>query len=140
MPNLEVHYNLKKLQKLPELICIDPKDFFVLFGKLCQEAVATAYNKVNKPSRAIIPASVLVRFIEASEYDVGNPDICFVIKCGRDGLTAKEQLHFCELFEDTIRWDFDCNFNFRSLKIDYEMFCKASHGFRRQGDQMIDQW
>jgi hypothetical protein len=115
MPNLEIHYKLGLEKRM---------DFCIL-GEKCQIALAKAYNEAN--SAKIAPISVLVRFIPYSEYDCGIPDICFVIKCGNNGFSRKDQLALCSSFDG-------CEINdmcvLAGLIHDVEIFNYESHGFR----------
>ncbi|MCL1839647.1 hypothetical protein FWF89_01435 [Candidatus Saccharibacteria bacterium] len=119
MPNLEIHYR-KGVEK---------KIGFETLGEVCQIALSQAFNKANEANTD--PTDVLVRFVEASRWDRGIPDICFVIKCGEDGLTHNQQLDLCLSFcrcEPIFGYSIDTVCAQNNLSLDVEIFNKRSHG------------
>ena len=124
MPNLEIHYR----EGVEDLLNFDK------LGKDSQSALAKAFNHVNKAG--VNPKDVLVRFILASKYDQGIPDICFVIKCGREGLTKDKQLDLCELFDKYL--GFYGIFFEKKLTRDIEIFNTQSHGIRKNASNIVE--
>ena len=140
MPNLEVHFRNRSGEtynggKMQDIL----KDFSWL-GKSLQECVYNAYNGVNK-CHLHNCHSVLVRFIEASEWDVGIDDLVFVIKCGQNGMSTKVQQEFCDIFDssrvpsvgglklsDYLRQ--------RGVSYSVELFNYCSHGFGKSPDRL----
>lgn len=114
MPNLEVHYEEG----------VDSEIDFEILGVKCQDALAGVYNLLNQPERPIRSGHVLVRFIQASPYDLGIPQICFVIKCGKPNLPHGYIMQFCEAIISAI----GPMLRSHEINFDVEMFNIQSHG------------
>lgn len=139
MPNLEVHYrhHTKRLENGGKMSSLT-EDFGWL-GITLQMAISNAYKGVN--GRPVNPSSVLVRFIEASKWDVGIDDVVFVIKCGRNGLSDENQLKFCDIFDKTrIRGDVSLSdwLHEKGASHSVEMFNYESHGFGKSPNRSKD--
>jgi hypothetical protein len=119
-------------------------DYLAKLGPLCQKALVGAYNATNAKDMPIHTGRV--RFYEVGEFDIGVPDICFVIKCGPTDLDVELQKFMIQRFWSGIRLlarerlrDYSA-FVENELDIDVEMFCLGSHGISLKKGTPVDEW
>lgn len=144
MPNIEVHYRNRSQKTFGGGKMSDLLKEFSWLGNTMQVAVYNAYNGVNQ-RQLQGPDSTLVRFIEASKWDVGIDDFVFVIKCGQNGMSEEDQQRFCDIFDSTrittgglpdfpIRPKLYEWLRNNGVSYSVELFNYCSHGFGKNPD------
>lgn len=112
-------------------------------GTIGEEAFANMQNSLLGTS--LEPKDILVRFIEASEWDRNIPDVCFILRCGASALTKEERIELCEEFWVAVTKKFGntkiLSLNQGSpLSFDIELFDESSNGFRETGSKREFSW
>lgn len=114
MPNIEIHYESG----------VDERVDLRTLGETCQKALAEIFNLLNQPEKPIVPGHVLVRCIKAGPYDLGIPQICIIIKCGKPNLPHGYIMRFCEAVKSAV----GPMLRRHGINFDVEMFNTQSHG------------
>ena len=147
MANIEVHYRNRSQKTFRGGKMSDLLEEFSWLRYTVQVAARDAYDGVNERQLQEGFGSVLVRFVEASEWDLGIDDFVFVIKCGQNGMSEENQQRFCDIFDSTRittgglpdfsnRPKLSAWLRDKGVSYSVELFNYCSHGFGKTPDRI----